>query len=234
MTRSTPTRPSPPMNQVMERKRLEASAVVASRISLLHLRSAERRITTREVIIVAAFAIALALLVWWFQDQHGTDQQALRDQRTANTETIKTFNDQLTAERDQISSQQKASKAELALITELRNKLIKLGVNPKSIPTLPKSVTSPLSSSGSSGNSVVGGSAGSAGSSGGGGGTSGSSGVAAPAPKPTPTKPTPSKSGGHPKSPTRSSTPLIDIPGIHLGPIVLPSIVIGGIGVRAN
>jgi hypothetical protein len=208
------------IDRPMEQKRLEASAVVASRVSRLHLAGIERRITKREVLIVIGFSVALLLLVLWFRAQHDDDQQALRDQRAADRETIRTFDGQF---REQL----KESKQQLALIDELRRKLMKLGVSVKSIPSLP--VSAPLAGVGGASTSVR---TGSGNVTAGGRATPGpsrpvvsnpssSSSAGRPNPTPTPTRDTPTP------APTPTHAPLIDVPSIKVGVIHLPSIKVG-------
>ena len=210
------------LDRQVEQKRLEASAVVASRVSRLHLRAAMHRITRRELAIIAIFAVALVLVVLWFNAQNDHARQELRDQRAADRETIKTFSDQLRVEQGLLLQEQQESRAQLKLINQLRRKLIKLGVNPKSIPALPAIPTVTTFPGFTSGAPTSGGRAA--------GGpsrppvsnpsSSGSAGRPNPTPTPTPT-PTPSP------TPKPSHTPIIDVPPIRVGGIELPPIKVG-------
>jgi hypothetical protein len=208
---------TPTIDRPMEQKRLEASAVVAARVSRLHLTGFERRITRREVLIVIGFSVALLLLVLWFRAQHSDDQQSLRDQRAADRETIRTFSGQL-------SEQAQESKQQLALIDELRRKLMKLGV--KSIPSLPPTgafsgfgAAAPTSVRTGNGNVSAGGRATPGTSRPSASNPSSSSSAGRPNPTPTPS-PTPTP-------PTHHAPPLIDVPPIQVGVIHLPSITVG-------
>lgn len=211
----------------MEQKRLEATAVVASRVSRLHLAGVERRITKREVLIVIGFSVVLLLLVFWAHVQHDHDRQVARDQRSADRETIRTFSTQLQEQQGLIIGQAKESKQQLALINELRRKLIKLGVDPKSLPSLPSPIVATAFGGGAtsgqsgSGHVAAGGRATPSPSRPSPSAPSSSSSAGRPNPTPTPTRGTPTP------TPTRTHVPLIDIPTIQVGVIHLPSIQVG-------
>lgn len=117
-----------------DRVRLQASAVVAHRVSKEAARQMVRRVelklTLREVLILLVMLVALIGTSAAFLRQHSQDVSALNARRAANSERINDLQNQLSEQALQVDALQ-------VLVVQLRNSLLALGVAPNSIPSVP-------------------------------------------------------------------------------------------------
>ena len=226
---SAPDRPAVQLDHETERKRLEASAVVASSVSRLFIRRSERKISRREVGIAAGFIVLLVVLSLLFH-QAIVRQAVERHKPPASSPAT-------TQLQNEVNALQREAAANRLLIQELIARLVKLGVNPKTLPHLPAIALSPGSSApGFSAPGLPAAASGAA--------SSGSSGsahagalplpVASPGSAPSSSTPAPSHSkAAHPApvasfpNPTPSNSspvPLLPpiIPSVPLGLITIP------------
>lgn len=223
----------------IERKRLEASALVASDVSRREARiqvgHAEHRISRREVFLALAFIAVILILTAYFRYQMTLRDLQRQEARAQNKASIVQL-------QGEVNSLQASLAADRKVMQDLINRLIKLGVDPKTLPKLPPAALPSPAPGGAPGGGVT---------------ATPSSQTSVPGavvpvsstssdgrPNPTPSapassrppNPTPAPTPRPTPVPTRPSLPIplplptpTGKPPLSLGPIVIPPIVLGTI-----